>query len=101
MKEDCTEAICMLEKEMPPFFFDVMSHLLHHLVQELYLCGPVQTRWMYPFERYYKVLKGYVRNLAKPKGSICEGYQVEEALGYVTEYMPAENITSQRVWEDK
>jgi hypothetical protein len=53
VKEDCVEAICMLEKEMPPFF-DVMSHFLHHLVQELYLCGPVQTRWMYLFERYYK-----------------------------------------------
>jgi len=68
---DCAKTICMLEKEMPPFFFDIMSHLSNHLVEELFLCGPVHNRWMYPYERYFKSLKDYVKNLSKPEGSIA------------------------------
>jgi len=56
---------------------------------------------MYPYERYFKTLKGFVRNLAKSEGSIAEGYQVEEALGFITEYMSEYNITTRRVWNDK
>ena len=82
-------------------FFYIMSHLPNHLVQELFICGPVHTRWMYPFERYFKTLKGFVRNLAKPEGSIAQGYQVEQALGFITEYMSAYNITTRRVWDEK
>lgn len=98
---ECAVTMCLLEKEMPPSFFDVMSHLPNHLVEELFLCGPVHARWMYPYERYFKSLKGFVRNLAKPEGSIARGYEVEEALGFVTEYMADYNITSRRVWDDK
>ena len=101
MKLDTAETMCMLEKEMPPSFFDIMSHLPVHLVEELFLCGPVHTRWMYPYERYFKNLKGHVRNLAKPEGSIAHGYEAEEALGFITEYMVGYRITSRRVWDDK
>lgn len=72
---------------MPPSFFDIMVHLTIHLVKELFLCGPVHVRWMYPFERYFKTLKGFVRNLAKPEGCMAKGYQVEESCGYVSEYL--------------
>ncbi|GJT10980.1 signal peptide peptidase-like protein 2 [Tanacetum coccineum] len=41
---------------------------------------------MYPFERYMKKLKGYVRNKAKPEGSIAEGYVAEEALTFSSHY---------------
>jgi len=99
MLADSTETMCMMEMEMPPFF-DIMSHLPNHLVEELFICGPVHTRWMYPYERYFKTLKGYVRNYAKPEGSIAQGYQIEQALGFVTEYMAEYNITSRRVWDD-
>ena len=98
---DCAETMCMVEKEMPPSFFDIMSHLPPHLVQELFICGPVHTRWMYPYERYFKTLKGYVRNLAKPEGCIAQGYQIEESLGFVTEYMKDYNLTTRRVWDNE
>ena len=98
---DSAETMCMVEKEMPPSFFDIMAHLPHHLVEELFLCGPVHTRWMYPFERYFKTLKRHVRNLSKPEGSIAQGYQSEQALGFITEYMLKYNITSRRVWDDQ
>ena len=93
--------MCMFEKEMSPDFFDIMSHLPYHLVEELFLCGPVHTRWMYPFEKYFKSVKGFVRNLAKPEGSIAQGYQVEQALGFITKYMSDYNITTRRIWDDK
>ena len=98
---DTAETMCLIEKELPPLFFDIMSHMPNHLVEELFLCGPVHTRWMYPYERYFKTLKGYVQNLAKPEGSIAQGYQTEEALGFITEYMSEYNITSRKVWDDK
>ena len=99
--EDVAETLSILEREFPPSFFDIMVHLTLHLVEELFVCGPMHTRWMYPYERYFKGLKGFVRNLAKPEGSITQGYQVEEALGFVTEYMADYNPTSRRVWDSK
>ena len=101
LQEDVAETLSTLEREFPPAFFDSMVHLTVHLVEELFICGLVHTRWMYPYERYFKGLKGFVRNLAKPEGSIAHGYQVEEALGFVTEYMSKYSPTSRRVWDSK
>ena len=44
-------------------------------------------RWMYPFERYMKVLKGYARNHNHLEGRIVECYIIEEALKFYTEYL--------------
>ena len=51
LEGEIVETLCMLEKYFPPSFFDVMIHLTIHLGREVRLCGPVQYRWMYPFER--------------------------------------------------
>ena len=32
-------------------------------------------------------MKGYVRQRAKPEGSMARGYTIEEALGFCIEYM--------------
>jgi len=98
---DAAEVLSCMEKDFPPSFFDIMVHLTVHLVEELFICGPFHTRWMYPYERYFKGLKGFVRNLAKPKGSIAQAYQVEEALGFITKYMVPYEPTRQCVWDDK
>ena len=62
--EETITVLCLLEKSFPPSFFDVMTHLLIHIVEQLRVCGPVSTRWMYPFERYMKTLKHFVKNKA-------------------------------------
>ncbi|WMV50748.1 hypothetical protein MTR67_044133 [Solanum verrucosum] len=54
MEENIIVTSTKLEKIFPCGFFDVMEHLPIHLVQEVHLGGPVQTRWMYPFERRNK-----------------------------------------------
>ncbi|XP_059289006.1 uncharacterized protein LOC132042500 isoform X2 [Lycium ferocissimum] len=64
-----------------------MVHLPIHLVREAKLGGPVQYRWMYPFERYLRILKSYIRNLARPEGSIDEGYLAEESLTFCSRYL--------------
>ena len=44
--------LCHLERIFPPSFFDVMEHLVIHLVEEAKIAGPPQYRWMWPIERY-------------------------------------------------
>lgn len=99
--EECAETLCLLEKQLPPSFFDIMIHLCIHLVEELFICGPVHVRWMYPFERYYKTLKGYVRNHAKPEGCMAKRYELEESCGFASEYLGAGQSSVKRVWESE
>ena len=51
LERDIVFILCKFEKIFPPAFFDVMVHLAVHLPSEAILGGPVQYRWMYPFER--------------------------------------------------
>jgi hypothetical protein len=68
---DAAEVLTSLERVFPLAFFDIMVHLTVHLVEELFICGPAHTHWMYLYERYFKGLKSFVHNLAKPKGSMA------------------------------
>jgi hypothetical protein len=99
--EETVVTMCMLEKIFPPSFFDVMSHLPIHLIQQLDIYEPVHTRWMYPIERYLKTLKGFVHQRAQPEGSMARGYIMDESLGFCTEYMQECILTKRRVWDDK
>jgi hypothetical protein len=101
LQADVAESMALLEMEFPPSFFDIMTHLPYHLVQELDLCGPVSTWWMYPMERNMKTLKGYVRNMAQPEASIVERYLKDECLGFVTKYLQRFDVVHRRVWNAK
>ncbi|XP_050939141.1 uncharacterized protein LOC127148819 [Cucumis melo] len=85
--QDVVETLCLLEKYFPPSFFTIMVHLCVHLVREAKLCGPIYLRWMYPFERYMKMLKSYVRNRNRPEGSIAEAHICEEAVEFCSEFL--------------
>jgi hypothetical protein len=61
---DVAISLSLLEMEFPPSFYNIMTHLVFHLVEELNLCGPMAKRWMYLIEQYMKTLKKYIRNLA-------------------------------------
>jgi len=58
LENETITLLCQLEMYFPPSFFDIMVHLIVHLVRENRLCGPVFLTWMYPVERYMKNLKG-------------------------------------------
>ncbi len=79
--------LCLLEMVFPPSFFDLMTHLVVHLIDKLDLCGLVHSHWVYPIERVMKDLKGYVRNMCKLEGCMTKGYIFDEALGLCIEYM--------------
>jgi len=87
LREDVAITLSMLEWEFPGAFFDVMSYLTLHIIEELDICGLVHTRWMYPIERAMKVFKGYVRNRSRLEASMAEGYILDETIGFVTEYL--------------
>ncbi|TYK20855.1 transposase [Cucumis melo var. makuwa] len=87
MQEDVVVTLCLLEKYFPPSFFTIMVHLVVHLVREIEFCGLVHLWWMYPFERYMKVLKTYVRNRNRPEGCMVENYIVEEAIEFCSEFI--------------
>jgi len=50
LKNKAVIILCQLEMYFPPTFFDIMVHLIVHLVREINCCGPVYLRWMYPVE---------------------------------------------------
>jgi hypothetical protein len=58
---------------LPPSFFNIMTHLLVHLVKEIGNLGPVFRHNMFPFERFFAALKKYAHNRALPEGSIAKG----------------------------
>ncbi|XP_026431534.1 uncharacterized protein LOC113328731 [Papaver somniferum] len=67
LQEDLCVTLCLLEKEVK-------------------LRGPVCFRWMYPFERCMKVIKGHVRNKNQPCGCIAEENVAEETIEIYCEY---------------
>jgi len=63
-----------------------MEHLAIHLPYEARVGGPLQFRWMYPFERYMGHLKRKVKKKAKVEGSIVEQYINEEISTFGSYY---------------
>ncbi|XP_073116140.1 uncharacterized protein [Elaeis guineensis] len=87
--------VCELLIELT--FFDIMIHLPIHLASEAKISGPVQYRWMYPVERYLRTLKSYVRNKARPEGSIARDYLANECLTFCSRYLNSVETKFNRV----
>ncbi|XP_042972777.1 uncharacterized protein LOC122304580 [Carya illinoinensis] len=87
LQADIAIILCKLEIIFPPTFFDIMVHLAYHLPHEALLAGSVQYRWMYPFERYFRKFKRYVKNKPYPEGSIAEAYIHVECSNFCSMYL--------------
>ena len=87
LETEIVETLCLFERFFLPSFFDIMVHLTVHLGREARLGGPVHFRWMYPFKRYMKVLKDFVRNTARPEGCIAECNLAEECIQFCSEFL--------------
>lgn len=94
MKANIAVKICNLEKNFPPSFFDVMEHLPIHLPDEAALGGPVQFRWMYPFERYMRHLKMKAKNKSQIGGSIVSQCITEEISHFSSYYFSSDGQSS-------
>ena len=59
LQNDVVQCLVGFELIFPPSFFNIMTHLLVHLVKEIDILGPVFLYNMFPFERFM----GYSRNV--------------------------------------
>src|SRR4051812_15256088 len=88
LQNDVVQCLVSFELVFPPSFFNIMTHLLVHLVEEIAILGPVFLHNMFPFERFMGVLKKYVHNHARPEGSISKGYGTEEVIEFCVDFIP-------------
>ncbi|KAM3362571.1 hypothetical protein P3S68_017425 [Capsicum galapagoense] len=86
LERDIPQILCKLERIFTPGFFDSVEHIPVHLPYEAKVAGPVQYRWMYPFERYLRTLKKMIGNKASVEGSICEAYLMMESTQLFSHY---------------
>nr|ABA98327.2 transposon protein, putative, CACTA, En/Spm sub-class [Oryza sativa Japonica Group] len=86
-QNDVVQCLVSFELIFPPSFFNIMTHLLCHLVKDISILGPVYLHNMFPFERYMDILKKYVRNRARPVASIAEGYGTEEVIEFCVKFI--------------
>jgi hypothetical protein len=66
LQKDVVQCLVSFELVFPPSFFNIMMHLLVHLVKEISILDPIFLHNMFPFERFMGVLKKYVHNCARP-----------------------------------
>ena len=52
LQKDVVQCLVSFELVFPPTFFNIMTHLLVHLVEEIRVLGPVFLHNMFPFERF-------------------------------------------------
>ena len=76
-----------LEMCLPPAFFDIMSHLMIHMVHQIQVLGPYYLHEMWSYEQFMLVLSRYVHNRAYLEGSMIEGYSTEEVIKCCQEYL--------------
>jgi hypothetical protein len=87
LKEFIAETICQFEMCFPPSFFDMMVHLMVHMVDQIQELGPVYLHQMWTYERFMSTLNRYVHNRAYPEGSMIEAYTTEESINCCTKYI--------------
>ncbi|KAA0032772.1 uncharacterized protein E5676_scaffold428G00170 [Cucumis melo var. makuwa] len=87
LQADIIIILCKLERIFPPAFFSVMVHVAIHLLHEIKVTGPVSYSWMYSIERSLRTLKQYVRNKARPEGTIVEAYVMNESSTFCSRYL--------------
>jgi hypothetical protein len=69
LQNDVIQCLVSFELVFPPSFFNIMMHLLVHLVEEITILDPVFVHNIFPFARFMGVLKKYVYNRARLEAS--------------------------------
>src|SRR4051812_7875257 len=88
LQKDVVQCLVSFELVFPPSFFNIMTNVFVHLVDEIVILGPVFLHNMFPFERFMRVLNKYVRNRARPEGSISMVHQTEDVIGFCVDLIP-------------
>jgi hypothetical protein len=80
LKEFVVETVSQFEMCFPPAFFDIMVHLVVHLVPQIEALGPMYLHEMWMYECFMSILNGYVSTHARPEASMVEGYLTEKTI---------------------
>jgi hypothetical protein len=88
LQNDIVQCLVNFELVFSPSFFDIMTHLLVHLVKEIIILRLVFLHTMFPFERFMGVLKKYVYSRSQPEESIAQGYDTEEVTKFCINFIP-------------
>ena len=70
LHEFVVETQNQLEMYLPLAFFDIMPHLMIHMVHQIEELGPCYLHEMWSYKRFMLVLIRYVHNQAYPEGSM-------------------------------
>ena len=99
-KKEIPRIMCEMQKYLPPAFFNAQEQYLIHQLEEIELCGPVNSRSMWLVERHLNTLKDYVRKRSHPEGSMVQGNMLYQSMVYISQYLPnlAKNINQPRIW---
>src|SRR3954447_12516515 len=84
LQEEIVVILYELEVYFPPAFFDIMVHLLVHVVEDIIQLGPTFLHNMMLFERLNGVIKGFVHNMSRLYGSIAKGFLISFCQNYLT-----------------
>ncbi|XP_074301607.1 uncharacterized protein LOC141633009 [Silene latifolia] len=87
LQTDVVVTLCELEMYFPISFFDIMVHLVIHLVRKIKLCGPVFQRNMWAMEREMGTYKRRMKNRCRPEGSIVKAIIACETIQFCVDYM--------------
>ena len=80
----------------------IQVHLLVHIVDEVALASIVHARWMFFLKRFMKTLKGFVRQRARPKASMAEGWLAQESMAHIAEFLGRNDpLGAPQAWSNK
>jgi hypothetical protein len=91
LQEEIVKILCELDIYFPATFFDIMVHLLVHVMDDMKQLGPMFLHNMMSFERLNGVIKGFVRNRSRLDGSIAKGFLTYECISFCQNYLSTEN----------
>ncbi|XP_050897643.1 uncharacterized protein LOC127104501 [Lathyrus oleraceus] len=91
LEHEAVIILCQLEMFFPLSFFDIMVHLVVHLVREIRICGLVYLRWIYLVERYMKIFKAYIKSHHRQEALIVERYITKEDIEFCIMYFSEAN----------
>ena len=83
LQNDLVQCLVSFELVFPPSFFNIMTHVLVHLCEEINVLGPVFLHNMFPFERFMGVLKKYVITVLGQKEASRRAMKMRRSLSFV------------------
>lgn len=73
------ETVCKFEMCFPLSFFNMMQHLMVHIVPQILVLGPLYLHQMWTFEQYMSNLKRLCTEPCPPRGFDDRGIHYQES----------------------